>query len=41
VDLRQIVRTVRANWVVAVITFVGVVLIGAAFAVLPAKQYEA
>ena len=41
VDLRQIVRTVRANWVVALVTFLVVVLIGAAFAVLPAKQYQA
>lgn len=40
-DLRQIVRTVRANWVVALVTFLVVVLIGAAFAVLPAKQYQA
>ncbi len=40
-DLRQIVRTVRANWVVALVTFLVCVLIGAAFAVLPAKQYQA
>ena len=40
-DLRQIVRTVRANWVVALVTFLVCVGIGAAFAVLPAKQYQA
>jgi capsular exopolysaccharide synthesis family protein len=32
---------VRANWVVALVTFLVCVLIGAAFAVLPAKQYRA
>lgn len=40
-DLRQIVRTVRANWVVALVTFLVCVLAGAAYAVLPAKQYQA
>jgi succinoglycan biosynthesis transport protein ExoP len=40
-DLRQIVRTVRANWVVALVTFVVCVGAGAAYAVLPAKQYQA
>jgi len=40
-DLRQIARSVRANWVVALVTFLVCVLVGAAFAVLPAKQYQA
>lgn len=40
-DLRQIVRTVRAHWIVALVTFLVCVLVGAAFAVLPAKQYQA
>ena len=40
-DLRQIVRTVRAKWVVALVTFLVCVLIGGAYAVLPAKVYEA
>jgi capsular exopolysaccharide synthesis family protein len=35
------VRTVRANWVVALVAFLVCVLIGAAYAVLPAKQYQA
>ena len=40
-DLRQIVRTVRANWVVALVTFLVCLFIGGAYAVLPAKKYEA
>ncbi len=40
-DLRQIVRAVRANWIVALVTFLVCVSIGVAFAVLPAKQYRA
>jgi capsular exopolysaccharide synthesis family protein len=41
VDLRQIVRTVRANWIVAAVTFVACLAIGGAYAVLPAKVYSA
>ena len=40
-DIRQIVRTVRANWIVALITFLACLAIGGAYAVLPAKQYSA
>ncbi len=40
-DLRQIARTVRAQWIVAVVTFLVCVSAGAAYAVLPAKQYQA
>ncbi len=40
-DLRQVVRTVRANWIVALITFLACLFIGGAYAVLPAKKYEA
>ena len=40
-NLRQVVRTVRTHWVVALATFLVCVLIGAAYAVVPAKQYEA
>src|SRR5271166_5924173 len=40
-DLRQIARSVRANWVVALVTFLVCVLIGGAYALLPAKQYTA
>jgi succinoglycan biosynthesis transport protein ExoP len=40
-DLRQIVRSVRAHWIVALLTFLVVVGLGAAFALTPAKQYEA
>ena len=40
-NLRQIIRTVRAHWVVAVVTFLVCVLIGGAYAVLPAKKYQA
>ncbi len=40
-DLRQIVRNVRTNWIVAVVTFLVCVGIGFAYAELPAKQYEA
>ncbi len=40
-NLRQVVRTVRAHWVVALVTFLACLLIGAAYAVVPAKQYEA
>jgi polysaccharide biosynthesis transport protein len=41
VDLRQIVRSVRANWIVAVIVFLACVGIGFLYAVVPAKHYEA
>jgi len=41
VDLRQIVRTVRANWVVALVVFLVCMFAGVAYAVLPAKQYQA
>ncbi len=40
-DLRQIVRTVRAHWIVAAVTFIVCVGAGLAYAVLPAKQYQA
>ncbi len=40
-DLRQIVRTIRAKWVVALLTFLACLCIGGAYAVLPAKVYEA
>ncbi|MFZ0251031.1 MAG: hypothetical protein WAL61_13875 [Acidimicrobiales bacterium] len=40
-DLRQIVRSVRAHWIVALVTFLVCVLIGAAYVVIPAKHYEA
>ena len=40
-DLRQIVRSVRAHWIVALVTFLVCVSIGTAYAVLPAKHYEA
>ena len=40
-NLRQVVRTVRAHWVVALVTFLVCLLIGAAYAVVPAKQYAA
>ena len=41
VDLRQIVRSVRANWAVALVTFLFCVGIGFLYAVVPAKHYEA
>jgi len=41
VDLRQIVRRVRANWIVALLTFLICVGIGFVYAVVPAKHYEA
>jgi len=41
VDLRQIVRTVRAHWIVALVTFLVCVGIGFIYVVLPAKQYQA
>jgi succinoglycan biosynthesis transport protein ExoP len=41
VDLRQIVRNVQANWVVALVVFLACVGIGFLYAVVPAKQYEA
>jgi polysaccharide biosynthesis transport protein len=40
-ELRQLVRTIRANWLVALATFLVCILIGAAYAVVPAKQYQA
>ena len=40
-DLKQIVRRVQANWIVALVTFLACVGIGFIYAVLPAKQYEA
>jgi polysaccharide biosynthesis transport protein len=41
VDLRQIVRNVQANWIVALVVFLACVGIGFLYAVVPAKQYEA
>jgi capsular exopolysaccharide synthesis family protein len=41
VNIRQIVRTVRAHWVVAVVTFLACLALGGAYAVLPAKVYQA
>jgi capsular exopolysaccharide synthesis family protein len=41
VDLRQILRTIRANWIVALVVFLLCVGVGFAYAVLPAKQYQA
>jgi capsular exopolysaccharide synthesis family protein len=41
VDLRQIVRNVRANWIVALVTFLFCVGVGFLYAVVPAKHYEA
>lgn len=40
-DLRQILRTIRANLVVAIAVFVICLAAGAADAVIPAKQYKA
>jgi capsular exopolysaccharide synthesis family protein len=40
-DLRQVARTVRANWIVALVVFLACLFIGGAYAVLPAKKYEA
>jgi capsular exopolysaccharide synthesis family protein len=40
-DLRQIVRTVRAHWIIALVVFLVCAFAGAAYAVLPAKQYQA
>lgn len=40
-SLRDVVRTLRANWIVALITFLVCLGAGAAYVVLPAKQYEA
>jgi succinoglycan biosynthesis transport protein ExoP len=40
-DLTQIVRSVRAHWIVALVTFLVCLFIGGAYAVLPAKHYEA
>ena len=40
-DLRQIVRRVRANWIVALLTFLVCVGAGFVYAVVPAKHYEA
>jgi capsular exopolysaccharide synthesis family protein len=41
VSLREVVHTVRTHWLVALITFLVCVGAGAAYAVLPAKQYQA
>ena len=40
-EIRQLLHTVRANWVVALVTFLVCLLLGAAYAVLPAKTYSA
>jgi succinoglycan biosynthesis transport protein ExoP len=40
-EIRQLLHTVRANWVVALVTFVVCLGLGAAYAVLPAKTYSA
>ncbi len=39
-EIRQLLQTVRANWVVALVTFLVCLLFGAAYAVLPAKTYS-
>jgi capsular exopolysaccharide synthesis family protein len=41
VSLREILRTVRAHWPVALIVFVVFMAAGLAYVTLPAKQYEA
>jgi polysaccharide biosynthesis transport protein len=41
VDLRQIGRNIRANWIVALVTFLFCVGVGFLYAVVPAKHYEA
>lgn len=40
-EIRQLLQTVRANWLVAVLTFLVCVGLGAAYAILPAKTYSA
>lgn len=40
-EIRQLLQTVRANWVVALVTLLVCLLLGAAYAVLPAKTYSA
>jgi succinoglycan biosynthesis transport protein ExoP len=39
--LREIARTIRANWVFALLAFAVCIVAGAAYATLPAKQYKA
>jgi polysaccharide biosynthesis transport protein len=39
-EIRQLLQTVRANWLVALVTFLVCLLLGAAYAVLPAKTYS-
>jgi capsular exopolysaccharide synthesis family protein len=41
VNLREIVRAVRAHWVVALLTFLVFLVAGLAYVTLPAKQYQA
>jgi capsular exopolysaccharide synthesis family protein len=41
VSLREIVRAVRAHWIVALITLLVFLVAGLAYATLPAKQYQA
>ena len=40
-EIRQLLQTVRANWLVALVTFLVCVGLGAAYAILPAKTYSA
>ena len=39
-EIRQLLQTVRANWVVALVTFLLCLALGGAYAVLPAKTYS-
>jgi capsular exopolysaccharide synthesis family protein len=39
-EIRQLLQTVRANWVVALVTFLVCLLLGGAYAELPAKTYS-
>ena len=40
-SLREIVRAVRAHWIVALLTFLIFLVVGLAYVTLPAKQYQA
>ena len=40
-SLREIVRTVRAQWIVAGLTLLVFLVVGLAYVTLPAKQYQA
>ena len=39
-EIRQLLQTVRANWLVALVTFLLCLVLGGAYAVLPAKTYS-